>query len=67
MKKENDKKVSFPSLSDKANAVGYKDIEDYFSLNWDKNYSDMAKERETTYQRVSKEYKKFLEKHRHID
>ena len=34
MKKENDKKVSFPSLSDKANAVGYKDIEDYFSLNW---------------------------------
>lgn len=65
MKKQNDEKIFFTNLSDKAVSVGYKNIEDYFFSNWDKNYIDMAEELGVTYQRVSKEYKKFLEKHRH--
>jgi len=40
--------------------IGYNNLEDYFGLNWKKTFVQMAEELGTTYQRVSKEYQKFL-------
>lgn len=50
------------NLDDSSVNLGFKCLDEYFALNWKKTFAQMASELDTTYQRVSREYRKYLKR-----